>query len=106
MGTHLTPLGRFVLLLTLLAVGAVVGAAGASARRPHAQSWRCVVIHPGDTLWALAQKVSRADPRATVDRIVTRNALDTAAISPGMALWVPADGPGYAASQSECGVTP
>lgn len=100
--TRLTPFGRFVLILALIGVASVAGAAGAAARKPHAQRWRCVVVRPGDSLWSVAGRVSSEDKRIVVDRIMRRNHLAGAVITPGTGLWVPA-GPGYDAADAECG---
>lgn len=87
--TRLTPLGRLVALVLAISLGAVVGAAGAAATRPHSQEWRCVAVRSGDTLWALAKESSERDPRDAVHRIVRENGLAGGSIQPGMALWVP-----------------
>ena len=75
-----------ILLLTLL-VGPVGHAlqAGAAVRHP-----ATVVVRPGDSLWAIAQRVRPAtDPRAVVDAIVAANAVDAGALEPGTWLVVP-----------------
>jgi len=99
--TRLTPLGRLVAMVMLLTFGAVAGAAGAAATRPHAREWRCVQVRPGDTLWALADGASE-DPRATVHRIMTHNELAGAQIRPGMAVWVPVEAGGDAPETRTC----
>lgn len=104
--TALTPVGKFVVALLCFALIAVVWAAGAAATRPHAQAWRCVLVRPGDTLWGLAGRVSSGDRREVIDKIVDRNRLSGSLISPGAALWVPVGERGYAAEDSECGITP
>ena len=86
--THLTPLGKLVALIVLLFAGAVAGAAGASAIRPHAQAWRCVEVGPGDTLWGMAGAAD-GDVRATVHEIVEHNGLHGTMLEPGMGIWVP-----------------
>src|SRR5438045_119095 len=48
--TRLTPLGRLLALVAIITFGAVAGAAGAAASKPHARAWRCVAVRPGDTL--------------------------------------------------------
>jgi nucleoid-associated protein YgaU len=50
------------------------------------------VVRPGDTLWQLAVERFGGDPRAGVWRISERNRLPTAALQPGMVLYVPARG--------------
>ncbi len=86
---HLTPLGKVVVLVALLASIAVVGAAGASADRPHAREWRCMAVRPGDTLWEIARASADGDPRGVVHRIVEENRLAGRSIQPGEGLWVP-----------------
>jgi nucleoid-associated protein YgaU len=50
------------------------------------------VVRPGDTLWRLASDRYGGDPRGGVWRISVRNGLDTAALRPGMVLYLPARG--------------
>src|SRR5918999_6320895 len=67
--TRLTPLGRLLILVVIITLGAIAGAAGATASRPHARAWRCVAVRPGDTLWGFAGTVDRSDPRDAVQKI-------------------------------------
>src|SRR5438876_9769343 len=71
--TRLTPLGRLLALVAIITFGAVAGAAGAAASKPHARAWRCVAVRPGDTLWGFAGTVEKQDPRDAVQRIVDEN---------------------------------
>ena len=87
--TRLTPLGRLLILVVIITLGAIAGAAGATASKPHARAWRCVAVRPGDTLWGFAGAVDRSDPRDAVQRIVDENRLNGGEVSVGMALWVP-----------------
>lgn len=87
--TRLTPLGRLVILVTILTLGAIAGAAGAAATKPHAQAWRCVAVRPGDTLWGLAGRAGSGDKREVVQRIVDHNRLGPGPVVVGMAIWVP-----------------
>ncbi len=49
-----------------------------------------VTVEPGDSLWAIAvQRAPDADPRQTVDRIISRNGLRSPMIVPGQQLEVP-----------------
>ena len=66
--TKLTPLGRLLALVVIITFGAIAGAAGATASKPHARAWRCVAVRPGDTLWGFAGTVDRSDPRDAVQR--------------------------------------
>lgn len=90
-GTRLTPLGRLLVLVAILTVGAIAGAAGAAATRPHAQAWRCISVRPGDTLWTLAGRNPAGDRRETVHRITEHNRL-AGALQAGTAIWVPNEG--------------
>ena len=91
--TKLTPLGRLLALVVIICLGAVVGAAGAAATRPHAQAWRCISVRPGDTLWGIAGTLDlSADRRETVQRIVDENALYGRSLWAASAIWVPNEG--------------
>jgi hypothetical protein len=90
-GTRLTPLGRLIAMVVVLTLGAIAGAAGAAATRPHAQAWRCISVRPGETLWSIAEGNPAPDRRETIQRIMSENRL----ISPpqaGAAIWVPNEG--------------
>ena len=90
--TKLTPLGRLLAFVVILTFGAIAGAAGAAATKPHAQAWRCVTVRPGDTLWNLAGRNPAADRRETIYRIVEHNRLGSQALAPGTAIWFPNEG--------------
>lgn len=90
--TQLTPLGRLIALVMVITLGAIAGAAGAAASKPHARAWRCVAVRPGDTLWGFAGTVGPSDPREAVQKIVDENRLQGGDVSVGMALWVPNKG--------------
>ena len=102
--TRLTPLGRLTSLVVGLTLLGVAGAAGAAATRPHDQEWRCVVVRPGDTLWDLAASAD-GDVRSTVIEVAEHNRLSSAAIQPGVGLWLPAEAvdASEAADSSACG---
>ena len=92
-GTKLTPLGRLFALVVIICLGAVVGAAGAAATRPHAQAWRCISVRPGDTLWGIAGRLDLpGDRRETVQRITEENLLEGRALWAASAIWVPNEG--------------
>jgi hypothetical protein len=80
-----------LVLVLILTLGAIAGAAGAAATKPHARAWRCVAVRPGDTLWGLSGSIG-GDRRETVDRIVGHNNLDGRPIQVGVAIWVPNEG--------------
>ena len=90
--TRLTPLGRLMIFVLILTIGAIAGAAGAAATKPHAQAWRCIAVRPGDTLWSLAARNPAADKRETVYRIVEHNRLGTQALQAGTSVWIPNEG--------------
>jgi hypothetical protein len=89
--TRLTPLGRLLALVCVLLLGAIAGAAGAAATRPHAQAWRCISVRPGETLWSIAEGNPAPDRRETIQRIMDENGLDTPPQA-GQAIWVPNEG--------------
>jgi hypothetical protein len=76
----------------ILCLGAIAGAAGAAATKPHAQAWRCIAVRPGDTLWTLAGRNPAADRRETVHRIVEHNRLGSQALQTGTSIWFPNEG--------------
>ncbi len=90
-GTTLTPLGRLLGILVILLLGAIAGAAGAAATRPHAQAWRCISVRPGETLWSIADGNPAPDRRETIQRILDHNRLLTPPQA-GTAIWVPNEG--------------
>jgi hypothetical protein len=91
--TKLTPFGRLLALVLIVMLGAIAGAAGAAATRPHAQAWRCISVRPGDTLWGIAGRLDLlADRRETVQRIVDENALHGRSLWAASAIWVPNEG--------------
>lgn len=90
-GPRLTPLGRLLALVLILVLGAIAGAAGAAATRPHAQAWRCISVRPGETLWAVSAHNPAPDRRQTIERILGQNRL-VAPPQAGKAIWVPNEG--------------
>jgi hypothetical protein len=47
------------------------------------------VVRPGDTLWEIASDHYDGDPRGAVWRLQERNGLTSAALVPGMTLYLP-----------------
>jgi len=90
--TKLTPIGRLISLVLILMIGAIAGAAGAAATRPHAQAWRCITVRPGETLWSIAGHNPAPDRRDTIYRIEQENALADGAPQAGTSIWVPNEG--------------
>jgi hypothetical protein len=92
-GTHLTTRGRVVavLVLALLLLGAFslgrTGAEGSTTVQPQLET---VVVMPGDTLWAVAQRLAPGeDPRPVVDQIRELNDLRSAELQVGQQLLLP-----------------
>jgi LysM repeat protein len=92
---RLTRRGRLVVVLAVLALlvvgfsatGHVASQAASSAGVQHA---RTVTVAPGESLWALAERIApHADPRLVVDRIIQINHLAGARILAGQQLVVP-----------------
>jgi hypothetical protein len=91
---RLTRRGRVVVLLLLLALGAVLslaitssGAASGTAQQVPVQY---VTVAPGDTLWSIAGEVAPdADPRDTLAEIIELNALGGSSIRAGQRIAVP-----------------
>jgi nucleoid-associated protein YgaU len=84
----------FALVRWPLLVLAVAGILALLVPRPSsgATNEARYVVRPGDTLWRLASERYDGDPRRGVWRISERNGLDTAALRPGMVLYLPARG--------------
>lgn len=71
--------------------GSLAHAFGASSAVP--VSAHRVVVRPGDTLWAIAERVAPGeDPRPLVDAMAASNDVDPGALVPGQTLVVPAGG--------------
>jgi LysM repeat protein len=79
----------FVKLLILVTVAAL--AVGLVARSSHgAGPERAYVVKPSDTLWSIASRTYAGDVREGVWKLEQRNHLDSATISPGEKLILPA----------------
>jgi hypothetical protein len=85
-------MGRLITLVLVLTLGAIAGAAGVSATRPHAQAWRCITVRPGETLWDLAGRSSDGDVREVVYSIEQENGLSSGGTQAGASIWVPNEG--------------
>jgi LysM repeat protein len=78
-----------------LVIGALVfalngGGAVATGEQTHV-SFQYVTVESGDSLWSVAERVApNADPRDVIADIVSLNGLDSAVVSPGQQLAVPA----------------
>lgn len=69
------------------------GAASASGEQgAPASAFAEITVMSGESLWSIAQDVApAADPRDVVDAIARLNALETAAVSAGQRLAIPAE---------------
>ncbi|MHB1016298.1 MAG: LysM peptidoglycan-binding domain-containing protein [Coriobacteriia bacterium] len=86
-------LGRIAYAVLLMSVVlAVVIASVVRAERPLPHAWTAVTVQESGTLWALARAhpVDGLSTAETVDLIQRSNHLDSALITPGQALRVPA----------------
>jgi LysM repeat protein len=96
-GVALTRRGRLVVLVALVALGAVLafvvtglvdGTAGTTA--PSRPPTRSIVVQPGQTLWSIAREVAPSgDRRDVIARIVELNALPSTDVAAGTRLAVP-----------------
>jgi nucleoid-associated protein YgaU len=79
---------RMVALATIaslvLAALTLWPAASSGARPPRAH-----VVHPGETVWAIASRAYDGDPRAHVEQILLSNRLSTASVRVGQTLVLP-----------------
>jgi LysM repeat protein len=94
-GTHLTARGRAAvvaaLVLLLLAAFSLgrTGAEGSTSAPAQAQVQEATVM-PGETLWAVAQRLAPGqDPRPVVDQIRRLNGLTSADLQAGQQLLLP-----------------
>lgn len=98
---RLTPRGRrlartvvvLLAVLTVLALG-VAGRMPASAGdAAPVSATTTVIVQPGQSLWGIARSVApNDDVRATIDRLVSLNNLESTTVVPGQKLVVPANG--------------
>ena len=91
---RLTRRGRVVILVMLLALGAVlslvVASSGAASSAAEQVPVQYVTVAPGDTLWSIAGEVAPGtDRRDTVAEIVELNALDGSSVRAGQRIAVP-----------------
>jgi hypothetical protein len=96
-GIRLNRRGRlartFVVLSLAVVLGSVVSAkagAGTDAPTPKAHTFITVTVAPGETLWALANRVADGgDVRGLVAEIASINSLPSADVSAGQKLRIP-----------------
>lgn len=105
---RLTTRGRRV-VATLAALPAVValgigilssgGALASGDAGSAAGTFKTVTVHPGDSLWTIAQDVAPdSDPRDVIDDIVRLNALPSSVVDAGQSLAIPT---AYTAQEAE-----
>ena len=105
---RLTTRGRRV-VATLAALPAVValgigilssgGALASGDAGSAAGTFKTVTVHPGDSLWTIAQDVAPdSDPRDVIDDIVRLNALPSSIVDAGQSLAIPT---AYTAQEAE-----
>lgn len=95
--TRLTPRGRFLARLAVVASFVIVGLAGYSAvgspsvQERSSTSYVEIVVTPGQTLWNIASQVSGGvDIQGAVNEIVSLNSLATPEVRAGQHIFVPA----------------
>lgn len=91
---HLTRRGRLVVTLALVAVS--TGLLGLTQPEAFAfghdsgPATQRITVRPGETLWAIADRVSpNTDPRTTIARLESINHLTSSAVPAGSVLLVP-----------------
>ncbi len=95
---RITPRGRAVLtaaVATPLVVVALIlslNGGGATATSTGGTSLATVTVHPGQSLWGIAEQVApQSDPREFIADILRLNHLASAEIQPGQELMIPAE---------------
>ncbi len=79
-----------VSLLSLLATGAAQATSHSVPSRVADRNLTEVVVHPGQSLWSVAQSADpNADPQQVIQQIIELNGLTSDAILAGQRLWVP-----------------
>lgn len=94
---HLTRRGRVVLMLALVAVlfgafslGRADSQAAPTAGAEPAQALQQVTVAPGESLWAVAERIApHADPRDVMEQITELNSLDSSQLQVGQHLLLP-----------------
>ncbi|MFV0374215.1 LysM peptidoglycan-binding domain-containing protein [Microbacterium sp.] len=78
------------LAIAVLSGGGALASASSAAGGAD-EAFEVVTVMPGDSLWAIAERVApSADPRDVVDDIVRLNALSGARLDPGQSIAIPA----------------
>jgi LysM repeat protein len=79
-----------VSVLSLLAAGTAQATSHSVPSRVADRNLTQVVVHPGQSLWSVAQNADpNADPQQVIQQIIELNGLTSDAILAGQRLWVP-----------------
>ena len=98
-GMHRTHVRRRIVALAvvvglgLIGTGQVASALGSHGDGVQRVSQRTYVVREGDTLWAIASRITPAgDPRPVIQAIQEANGVDAGSLVPGAVLRIPALG--------------
>ncbi len=77
-------------IAAILSFSVLAGGNAEATRSAGDTSFTTVVVAPGETLWAIAERVAPgSDPRDTIDAITRLNALDSPVLAVGDELAIP-----------------
>jgi LysM repeat protein len=89
MFAHPIPNSRRMVVVGMLVLAFLVGALLAAAPSQGSRVASTHEVRAGETLWSIASKTYGGDPRAHINSIIERNALEDATIQPGEVLVLP-----------------
>jgi len=79
-----------VTIISLLAAGVAQATNDGPSPRAARQNLVQVVVHPGQSLWSVAESADPdQDPRAVIQQIIDLNSLNGDTVFAGQQLWVP-----------------
>jgi len=85
-----TAAGLLVTVVSLLLAGVAQATNDGPSSRVARQSLVQVVVHPGQSLWSVAESADPdQDPRAVIQQIIDLNSLNGDTVFAGQQLWVP-----------------
>ena len=85
-----TAAALLVTVVSLLLAGVAQATNDGPSSRVARQSLVQVVVHPGQSLWSVAESADPdQDPRAVIQQIIDLNSLNGDTVSAGQQLWVP-----------------